>query len=199
VISSKLAGKVRYLDSRADEQERQITMKSSCISLLFNRSAEAGGDDVPPEHQRPYLINLIDSPGHVDFSSEVSNAVRFSDGALVLIDALEGMCVQTQAVLQQAWREGVKPCLVLNKIDRLICELKMTSMEAYQHLSHILETVNAYCSTLLTGDAMARAQRQAPAKTPAAVSAANGDAVDDNQASAPVVRPFVDIQRLHKS
>lgn len=87
------------------------------------------------------MINLIDSPGHVDFSGEVSTGLRLCDGALVVVDALEGVCPQTQAVLQQAWVEGIKPCLVINKVDRLILELNYSPTEAYYHLQHILEQV----------------------------------------------------------
>ncbi|XP_054473537.1 elongation factor-like GTPase 1 [Anoplopoma fimbria] len=138
IISSRLAGKLRYLDSREDEQIRGITMKSSAISLHFTN-----GD-------QEYLLNLIDSPGHVDFSSEVSTAVRLCDGAIVVVDAVEGVCPQTQAVLRQAWLENIRPVLVINKIDRLIVELKLTSQEAYTHLQKILEQVNAVTGTLFT-------------------------------------------------
>ncbi|XP_075966032.1 elongation factor-like GTPase 1 isoform X3 [Anarhichas minor] len=129
---------VRYLDSREDEQIRGITMKSSAISLHYRN-----GD-------QEYLLNLIDSPGHVDFSSEVSTAVRLCDGAIIVIDAVEGVCPQTQVVLRQAWLENIKPVLVINKIDRLIVELKLTSQEAYTHLQKILEQVNAVTGTLFT-------------------------------------------------
>ncbi|KAG7468102.1 hypothetical protein MATL_G00139260 [Megalops atlanticus] len=138
IISSRLAGKLRYLDSREDEQIRGITMKSSAISLHY----ATGGND--------YLINLIDSPGHVDFSSEVSTAVRLCDGAIVIVDAVEGVCPQTQAVLRQAWLENIRPVLVINKIDRLIIELKLTPQEAYTHLQKILEQVNAVTGSLFT-------------------------------------------------
>uniref|UniRef100_A0A672H227 Elongation factor like GTPase 1 n=1 Tax=Salarias fasciatus TaxID=181472 RepID=A0A672H227_SALFA len=138
IISSRLAGKLRYLDSREDEQVRGITMKSSAISLHFTN-----GD-------REYLLNLIDSPGHVDFSSEVSTAVRLCDGAIVVVDAVEGVCPQTQVVLRQAWLENIRPVLVVNKIDRLIVELKLTPQEAYSHLQKILEQVNAVTGTLFT-------------------------------------------------
>jgi small GTP-binding protein len=178
VISNKLAGKVRFLDSREDEQERQITMKASAIALVYQTE-----DEIVPSSpasvadsalDRTYLITLCDSPGHVDFSSvclmlcilglvieillnyqEVTSAVRLSDGALLLVDVLEGVCVQTHAVIQQAWDEGVQLCLVLNKIDRLFCELKLTPSEAYLHLCKIIEQVNAFCSTLTMADAMA--------------------------------------------
>ncbi|XP_054858972.1 elongation factor-like GTPase 1 [Eublepharis macularius] len=138
IISSRLAGKLRYLDSREDEQIRGITMKSSAITLLF------GKDD------QEYLINLIDSPGHVDFSSEVSTAVRLCDGCIIVVDAVEGVCPQTHAVLRQAWLENIRPVLVINKIDRLIMELKFTPQEAYSHLKNILEQVNAITATLFT-------------------------------------------------
>jgi ribosome assembly protein 1 len=137
IISSRLAGKIRYLDSRQDEQERGITMKSSAISLLYDK----------------HLINLIDSPGHVDFSSEVATSLRLCDGALVLIDAVEGICTQTHEVLRQAYLEHVKPCLVINKIDRLILELKIAPIEAYQQLKNIIEQANAIMATLVRGNA----------------------------------------------
>lgn len=95
-------------------------------------------------------MNLIDSPGHVDFSSEVSTAVRLSDGCLVLVDVVEGPCIQTQAVLRQAWNEKLKPCLVLNKVDRLIIELHLTPIEAYEQIRKVLEQVNVITATLFT-------------------------------------------------
>ncbi|KAL3204820.1 hypothetical protein MRX96_041201 [Rhipicephalus microplus] len=120
IISQKLAGKLRYLDSRKDEQERGITMKSSAITLYYPK-----GD---------LLVNLIDSPGHVDFTSEVMAAVRLCDGAVIVVDVVEGVCAQTKVALNLAWSENLKPMLVLNKIDRLILEKKMTPLDAYVHL-----------------------------------------------------------------
>ncbi|CAO2613957.1 Elongation factor-like GTPase 1 [Lemmus lemmus] len=149
IISSRLAGKLRYMDSREDEQVRGITMKSSAISLHY------------AEGNEEYLINLIDSPGHVDLSSEVSTAVRICDGCIIVVDAVEGVCPQTQAVLRQAWLENIRPVLVINKIDRLIVELKFTPQEAYSHLKNILEQINALTGTLFTSKVLEeRAERE---------------------------------------
>lgn len=104
--------------------------------------------------QKEYLINLIDSPGHIDFSSEVSTASRLCDGALVLVDAVEGVCSQTVTVLRQTWTEHLKPLLVINKVDRLITELKMSPGEAYTHLSKLLEQVNAVIGSFFQGERM---------------------------------------------
>ena len=103
---------------------------------------------------KDYLINLIDSPGHIDFSSEVSTASRLCDGAVVLVDAVEGVCSQTVTVLRQAWMEHMKPLLVINKMDRLVTELRMTPGEAYTHLSKLLEQVNAVLGSFFQGERM---------------------------------------------
>lgn len=152
IISTKLAGTVRYLDSREDEMERGITMQSSAISLYFQmlRKGNEGQDHTTTE----YLLNLIDSPGHVDFSSEVSTASRLCDGALVLVDVVEGVCSQTVTVLRQAWDEKIKPVLVINKVDRLITELKLTPREAHTHLVRLLEQINAVMGSFFAGERM---------------------------------------------
>ncbi|KAK2741285.1 Cytoplasmic GTPase/eEF2-like protein (ribosomal biogenesis) [Onygenales sp. PD_40] len=152
IISPKMAGKIRYLDSRPDEQLRGITMESSAISLYFSMLRRAAKDADP--EQKEYLINLIDSPGHIDFSSEVSTASRLCDGALVLVDAVEGVCSQTVTVLRHTWVEQLKPILVINKLDRLITELQMTPAEAYSHISKLLEQVNAIIGSFYQGERM---------------------------------------------
>ena len=121
IISKGLIGKLRYMDSRKDEQQRMITMKSSAISLYFQ------------SHQ-DYLINLIDSPGHVEFSCEVQTALMLTDGALILVDVLEGISSQTYTVIKQAYTNKVKMVLILNKVDRLINELMMDLNDIYIQL-----------------------------------------------------------------
>ncbi|KAI8986089.1 translation elongation factor 2 [Trametes punicea] len=151
IISSRMAGKIRYLDSREDEQERGITMESSAVSLRFNvmeRSPE--GDSRP----KTYVVNMIDTPGHVDFSSEVSTASRLCDGALVLVDVVEGVCTQTVTVLRQAWQDRLRPILVINKFDRLITELKLAPIEAYHHLAQLIEQVNAVMGSFFASERM---------------------------------------------
>ena len=144
VISSRLAGKLRYMDSRKDEQERGITMKSSAIALFY------------VENKVEYLVNLMDSPGHVDFSSEVSTAVRLCDGAVLVVDVVEGVQPQTKVVLKQAWDEGIKPVLVLNKVDRLVTEMKLDTTSAYLRLREVLEQVNALMAEMFTEEVLAK-------------------------------------------
>ncbi|KAJ1994128.1 Cytoplasmic GTPase/eEF2-like protein (ribosomal biogenesis) [Coemansia spiralis] len=176
IISTKLAGKVRYLDSREDEQERGITMESSGISLYYKvlrknvedaentpSTQDSSGAVTSVEHNHgvsEYLINLIDSPGHIDFASEVASAARLSDGALVLVDAVEGVCTQTVSVLRQAWVETVKPVLFFNKIDRLIVEWQMSPAEAYMHIQQLIEQVNAVLAGFWEGDRLAEDSRK---------------------------------------
>ncbi|SCU92474.1 LAFA_0F10836g1_1 [Lachancea sp. 'fantastica'] len=149
IISQKLAGKVRFLDSRPDEQLRGITMESSAISLYFRVLHKQQGKEEPLVNE--HLINLIDSPGHIDFSSEVSTASRLCDGAVVLVDVVEGVCSQTVTVLRQCWVEKLKPALVLNKMDRLITELQLSPQEAYLHLNKIIEQVNSIIGSFYNG------------------------------------------------
>ena len=144
IVSTRMAGLgLRYMDSREDEQNRGITMKASAIALAYQAD---GGVRHP--------VNLIDSPGHVDFSSEVSAAVRLADGALVVVDVVEGVCVQTHAVLRQAWEESVTPVLVLNKVDRLVTELQFSPHEAWEHIKKVVQTVNAITGHLYTGSVL---------------------------------------------
>lgn len=167
IISKRMAGKARYMDDRTDEQERGITMKSSSISLKHSINDER------------YLINLIDSPGHVDFCGEVSAAVRLCDGALIVIDVVEGVCPQTKTALEQAWNEGIKPILVFNKIDRLIVEQMLDETAAHLRLSQLLEQVNAIVATLLTTQLFTDQEEQESKKEPIVENISSQSEVSD--------------------
>jgi elongation factor 2 len=94
-----------------------------------------------------FLINLIDSPGHVDFSSEVTAALRVTDGALVVVDCVSGVCVQTETVLRQAIAERIKPILFMNKMDRALLELQLQQEDLFQTFQRIVENVNVIIAT----------------------------------------------------
>lgn len=149
-IVSKDSGGGRYMDSREDEQQRGITIKSSAISLHFQMDKEVLEEYTKKEDTNgtEFLINLIDSPGHVDFSSEVTAALRVTDGALVVVDCVDGICVQTETVLGQAMNERIIPTLVLNKLDRAILELEYPQDKLGEVLRRRVEGFNAKLSTL---------------------------------------------------
>lgn len=135
IIATAKAGDQRFMDTRADEQERGITIKATSISLYYQYNT------------KDYLINLIDSPGHVDFSSEVTAALRVTDGALVVIDCVEGVCVQTETVLRQALAERIRPVLMINKLDRAIQELQLDPEDAYRTFQRAIESANVVIAT----------------------------------------------------
>jgi len=165
IIAQAKAGDSRFMDTREDEQNRTITIKSTAVSLYFEMLQEnllpplqkvaakhieekvSAYDVTRTKGAVPFLINLIDSPGHVDFSSEVTAALRVTDGALVVVDCIEGVCVQTETVLRQAIAERIKPVLFVNKLDRCFLELHMDVEECYQNFSRAVESVNVTIAT----------------------------------------------------
>ncbi|MEI7433164.1 MAG: elongation factor EF-2 [Methanomicrobiales archaeon] len=130
IISEELAGKQLFMDSDEEEQARGITIDASNVSMVH----EYNGQE--------YLINMIDTPGHVDFGGDVTRAMRAVDGAVVLVDAVEGTMPQTETVLRQALKEQVRPILFINKVDRLINELKVDEMEMQIRLGKVIDKVN---------------------------------------------------------
>jgi len=148
IIAGAKAGEMRLTDTRKDEQERAITIKSTAISMYFEMKA---CDKVlikePTDEDNGFLINLIDSPGHVDFSSEVTAALRVTDGALVVVDAVSGVCVQTETVLRQAIAERIKPVLFLNKLDLALGTLQYDMETLYQKFQRTVESVNVIIAT----------------------------------------------------
>jgi elongation factor 2 len=127
ILSDDKVGVAGWSMHREDEQERGITIKSTGMTLRLDFAEEE--EEVPV----PYLVNLIDSPGHVDFSSEVTAALRVTDGAMVVVDGVEGVRRQTETVLRQALAERIVPCLMINKIDRSLLELQQDSETMYQN------------------------------------------------------------------
>ncbi len=130
MMSEEEAGKALKLDFHEDEATRGITIDSASVSMIH----KVGGED--------YLINLIDTPGHVDFGGDVTRAMRAVDGCIVLCCAVEGVMPQTETVLRQALKELVKPVLFINKVDRLIKEVKLTPKEMEKKFISIIEHVN---------------------------------------------------------
>lgn len=138
LISQELAGEQRVLDFDEQEQARGITIKAANISIPF----EQGGEE--------YLINLIDTPGHVDFGGHVTRAMRAVDGVILVIDCVEGIMPQTETVLRQALKEKVKPVLFINKVDRYINELKLDAQAMQQRFVKIITNVNKLISSYAT-------------------------------------------------
>ncbi|CCG84968.1 protein of unknown function [Taphrina deformans PYCC 5710] len=147
IISAARAGEARFTDTRDDEQQRGITIKSTAISLYAAMSDEDVADIPQKSDGNEFLVNLIDSPGHVDFSSEVTAALRVTDGALVVVDCIEGVCVQTETVLRQALSERIKPVCCVNKVDRALLELQISKEDLYQTFLRTVESVNVVIAT----------------------------------------------------
>jgi len=130
LLSSQIAGEARALDYLEEEQKRGITIKTANISLLHEIE------------NKPHLINLVDTPGHVDFTGKVTRALRAIDGAIVVVDAVEEVMVQTETVTRQALGERVKPVLFINKVDRLLKELRLAPDEVQRKLERIIRDFN---------------------------------------------------------
>jgi len=159
IIAAAKAGETRATDTRKDEQDRCITIKSTAISMFFNLDKKDMAFIKQPisktkegENETGFLINLIDSPGHVDFSSEVTAALRVTDGALVVVDCVSGVCVQTETVLRQAIAERIRPILFMNKMDRALLELQLGQEELFQTFQRIVENVNVIVATYADDD-----------------------------------------------
>ncbi|NLU04834.1 MAG: elongation factor EF-2 [Methanothermobacter sp.] len=130
MISAELAGDQRFLDFDEQEQARGITIDAANVSMVHSYEG------------KEYLINLIDTPGHVDFGGDVTRAMRAVDGAVVVVCAVEGIMPQTETVLRQALKENVRPVLFINKVDRLINELKLDASELQERFVKIIANAN---------------------------------------------------------
>ncbi|MBS3097801.1 elongation factor EF-2 [Candidatus Woesearchaeota archaeon] len=130
MMSEDLAGKQLVMDFHEDEKERGITIDTAAVNMVHKFE------------DKDYLINLLDTPGHVDFGGDVTRAMRAVDGTIVLVCAVEGVMPQTETVFRQALRELVKPVLFINKVDRLIKELQLTPEKMQERFINIINNVN---------------------------------------------------------
>src|SRR5256884_8066920 len=130
MISEELAGQQLFMDFDEQEQARGITINAAIASMVHDFE---GGQ---------YLINLIDTPGHVDFGGDVTRAMRAIDGVIILVDSVEGIMPQTETVIRQALKERVRPVLFINKVDRLVNELKISPDQMQQRFTKIITEVN---------------------------------------------------------
>ncbi len=135
MLSPSVAGQALALDYMELEQSRQMTIKAANVTLYY----ESGG--------KPYVINLIDTPGHIDFTGKVTRSLRAVDGAIVVVDAVEGVMTQTETVTRQALEERVRPVLYINKIDRLIKELRLGPEKMQEWLFNIVKDFNRLVET----------------------------------------------------
>ena len=147
LLAESLAGEARVLDYLEEEQRRGITIKSANISLYYEHSLEKS---------LPFLINLIDTPGHLDFSGKVTRALRMADGVIVIVDSVEEVSSQTETVVRQALEEAVRPILFINKIDRLFKELKLDMEEIKLKFSRIIQDFNKLI--YMYGDELAKSK-----------------------------------------
>ncbi|MFH1443063.1 MAG: elongation factor EF-2 [Candidatus Micrarchaeota archaeon] len=169
LISQELAGEQRVLDYDEQEQARGITIKAANISIPYTYEGQ------------PYLINLIDTPGHVDFGGHVTRAMRAVDGAIVVIDCVEGIMPQTETVLRQALKEKVKPVVFINKIDRYINELKLDAAQMQQRFLKIITGVNKLITTYASEEFKTEWQIEVPKGNVAFGTAFNKWAISGKQ------------------
>ncbi|MFM8659229.1 MAG: elongation factor EF-2 [Candidatus Nitrosotenuis sp.] len=135
IISPQAAGRALALDSMKLEQDRQMTIVQANVTLLFEKDS------------KEYVVNMIDTPGHIDFTGRVTRSLRAIDGAVVVSDSVEGIMTQTETVTRQALEERVRPVLYINKIDRLIKELRLTPDKMQEWLANIVSTFNGLIDT----------------------------------------------------
>jgi elongation factor 2 len=140
MMSEELAGQQLFLDYDEQEQARGITINAAIASMVHDYEGEE------------FLINLIDTPGHVDFGGDVTRAMRAIDGVILVVDAVEGVMPQTETVIRQALKERVKPVLFINKVDRLINELRLTPEAMQERFHKIITEVNQRVRKLLAED-----------------------------------------------
>ncbi|MDE1850961.1 MAG: elongation factor EF-2 [Candidatus Micrarchaeota archaeon] len=135
IISKAVAGDALYTNYEAIEKDRKMTIKSANISLAFQYK------------EKDFIINLIDTPGHVDFGGHVTRSMRAVDGVILVVDPVEGIMPQTETVVRQALKEKAKPVLFINKVDRLLNELRLTPEQTFERLLDLINSVNKLIAT----------------------------------------------------
>ncbi|MHA1201705.1 MAG: GTP-binding protein [Candidatus Heimdallarchaeaceae archaeon] len=182
LISQTMAGTARALDYLDEEQKRGITIKTANISLVYQHNNIS------------HLINLVDTPGHVDFSGMVSQALRLVDGAIIVVDAVEQIMAQTESVIRQAMGECLRPILFINKIDRLINELKLPKKDIEIRINNIIQMVNELINQYAHAQFRERWKVKFDNGTVIIGSALNGWAISAYSKNAPL---FEEIIKLH--
>ena len=182
LISQTMAGTARALDYLDEEQKRGITIKTANISLVYKYN------------NIPHLINLVDTPGHVDFSGMVSQALRLVDGAIIVVDAVEQIMAQTESVIRQAMGECLRPILFINKIDRLVNELKLPKKDIEVRINNIIQMVNELIDQYAHPQFRKRWKVKFDNGTVIIGSALNGWAISAYSKNAPL---FEEIIKLH--
>ncbi|CAF2838079.1 unnamed protein product [Rotaria sp. Silwood2] len=149
IITPHKADAMRFTDTQKDEQEQSITIRSTAIPLYYEVSAK--DLELIKQEREPnvsgFLINLIDSPGHMDFSLEANAALCVTDGALVVVDCVSGARLQTETLLRQAITERIKPILFINKMDLALVKLQLEQEDLFQTFQRIVENVNVIITT----------------------------------------------------
>jgi 116 kDa U5 small nuclear ribonucleoprotein component len=131
----------RYTDTHLLSRQREISIKSSPMSLIL-----------PTTNGKSHLLHIIDTPGHVNFVDEAAAAMRLVDGVVIVVDVVEGVMVNTETVIRHALQENLSMTLVLNKMDRLILELRIPPTEAYYKIRHTIEEVNNFIRYVFRSD-----------------------------------------------
>ncbi|KAG8196595.1 hypothetical protein JTE90_014156 [Oedothorax gibbosus] len=135
-VRAKEGSNLRYTDTLYTEQERGVSIKATPVTFVL-----------PDLKGKSFLMNVFDTPGHVNFSDEVTAAIRLCDGVIIFVDAAEGVMLNTERLLKHAVQEKLAICICINKIDRLMLELKLPPQDAYYKLRHIIEEINGLLST----------------------------------------------------
>jgi len=188
IIGERLAGTIRYLDFDEEEQRRGITMRTSTIALRHFYTPVGGNNNKEKKKKKKkeretMVVHLLDSPGHVDFAPEVTTSLLLADTALLVIDVVEGMCARTHSILREAHAHSMKPILIINKMDRLCGELRLSLKEAYVRIRALLESVNAVCANMVMRSKLERLeqQQQQSSSTSATASKVNINAQDEEE------------------